>query len=330
MYRHRAQPVSAQTLSNNKFFNRQRLRQAGRCYFYIILMHRLHYFLFVMTMLLLLNNTASFGQVKDSAVLVKDSAALVSREKNHFIIGVAYNSGMNYYGRVDSLKSSGIYPFIGFAAKNGLYLNATFVFLHNSLQTEYAATLLEGGYNFKNHRGNWAGNLSATGYLYRDNTILPQSAIRSSVAANITNLNSIVNITLGGNAKFSDHTDFGAQAGLDHIIRFRHIFGKDVIVLDPSVNIYAGTQNFTQTYYQKKNLLFIPVTEAEVTKSSKEFNILAYECSMPIVYGYKKINLILSPAYILPQHILSVPGQSGLSEKAENLFYFTASIKLTL
>ncbi|HTI08284.1 MAG TPA: hypothetical protein VL832_06995 [Puia sp.] len=281
----------------------------------------------ILTTLLLLSSLSSLAQGTDT-VAVKDSSAI--REKNHFIIGATYNSGMNYYGRVDSLRSRGVYPFIGFAAKNGLYLNATFVFLHNSLQSQYAATLLEGGYNFKNQRGNWAGSISATGYFYRDHTDLPQSAIKGSAAASITNLNKIINVTLGGDAKFSDHMDIGAQAGLDHIIRFPNVLGKGVIVLDPSAFIYAGTQNFTETYYQKKNLLFVPVAEEEVTKNSKAFNILAYELSMPIVYGYKKINLIFSPAYILPQHILSVPGQTGLSEHAENLFYLMITMKVTL
>jgi len=290
-------------------------------------MHSSRTFLFLLLSLYLLNSPSSSAQIKDS-VTVKDSTG--GQEKGHFIIGATYNSGMNYYGRVDSLKSSGIYPFIGLSSKNGLYLNATFIFIHNNLQSEYAATLLEGGYNFKNKQGNWAGSLSASGYFYRDNTTLPQSAVKEVLSASITNLNKIVNITLGADAKFSDRTDIGMQAGLDHIIRFPNIFGNDVIVLDPSANIYAGTQNFTQTYYQKKNLLFFPVAEEEVTKNSREFNILAYEFSMPLVYGYKKINLILSPAYILPQNILSVPGQPGLSEKAANLFYVTATMKLTL
>ncbi|HEX9512218.1 MAG TPA: hypothetical protein VF939_17120 [Puia sp.] len=283
--------------------------------------------LFLLITLLLLNSATVLAQGKDS-VAIKDSVR--NREKGHFIIGATYNSGMNYYGRVDSLKSSGVYPFIGLSARNGLYLNATFVFIHNSLQSQYAATLLEGGYNFKNKRGNWAGSLSVTKYFYRDNTDLAQSAVKGAAAASITHLNKVINITLGADVKSSDRTDIGGQAGLDHIIRIPDIFGKDVIVLDPSATIYAGTQSFTQTYYQKKNLLFIPVAEEAVTKNSRAFNILAYEFSVPVVYAYKKINLIFSPAYILPQNILSVPGQTGLSERAANLFYITATVKFTL
>jgi len=293
---------------------------------FVMLSLRLLSFLLFM-LLFLLNGSVTTAQVKDS-VAVKDSVR--SRGKAHLLIGATYNSGMNYYGRVDSLKSSGIYPFVGLSFHSGLYLNATFVFIHNSLQSQYAATLLEGGYNFKSKRGGWAGSLSATRYFYQDHTDLAQSAIREAAAASITHLNKIINITLGADVKSSDRIDIGGQAGLDHIIRIPDIFGKDVIVLDPCATMYAGTQHFTQTYYQKKNLLFIPVADEEVTKNSGAFNILAYEFSVPVVYAYKKMNLIFSPAYIVPQNILSVPGQPGLSERAANLLYITATVKFTL
>jgi hypothetical protein len=113
----------------------------------------------------------------------------VSTERTHLNIGVTYNSTMNYYGRTDSLKSSGIYPFVGISLKGGLYANATFIFIQNSQRREYAATVLEGGYNFDSKNGHWAGNLSATKYFYQQNTDLVQSVIRGMAAASLTNLN---------------------------------------------------------------------------------------------------------------------------------------------
>lgn len=240
----------------------------------------------------------------------------------HLIVGVTGNSAMNYYGRVDSLKTKGVYPFVGVSFKNGVYVNANFVFIHNSLQSEYAATLVEGGYNFQNKKNSWSGNLSTTRYFYRGNTDLIQSAIRQSVTASITQLNKIVNITIGGDIKFSSQADPGAQAGLDHIIKFTRVFGKAVIVLDPSVYVYAGTQHFTQTYLQQQHFLLFPAGEEVVTKDSREFSILAYEASLPMILAYKKFNLLLSPAYVLPQHVLT--------GDAPALFYITATVKFTL
>jgi hypothetical protein len=252
-------------------------------------------------------------------------------DSTHFLFGATYNSGLNYYGRVDSLHSKALSPFAGIALKNGLYANANFVFIQNSLQSQYAATLLEGGYNFKDNKGHWAGNLSITGFFYRPDIDLVQSAIKETASASITHLNKVIDLTIGANVKWSDRADFGAQAGLDHIFRIPHVLGPEgILVLDPSFNAYAGTQNFTQTYYEKKELLLFPIGEQQVTVNSRQFTILAYEFSVPLVYRYRKFNLILSPAYIMPQHLIIVPGQPAQSENGANLFYVTASVRFTL
>lgn len=273
----------------------------------------------------------AFFMALTAAACAQDNDSTATKDKTHVVAGDTYNSGLNYYGRVDSLHSKAMYPSVGIVLSDGLYANASFVFIGNSLGTMYAATLLEGGYNFKDHNGHWAGNLSATQYFYRPGLDLVQSAIKESASATITHLNKIVNITIGANFKWSDQADYGGQAGLDHIIRLPHIFGqKDIIVLDPSANVYAGTQNFTTSYYEKRELLVFPVGEQQITTSSQVFNVLAYECSFPIVYGYKKLNILLTPSYVMPQHLLTVPGQPALSEYGSNLFYFTATVKFTL
>jgi hypothetical protein len=288
-------------------------------------MHLLRIFSLRLGTLALLGGGCShhaFSQEKDS---------VDTREKTHFSAGITYNSGLNYYGRVDSLHSRGISPFVGLSLRNGLFVDAHFVFIDNSLQShEYAATLLEGGYNFTDHKGIWAGTLSLSKYFYRGDINLVQSAIKETASASITKLNKIVDVTFCVNAKWSDRPDAGAEAGLDHILRFPDVIGNGVLVLDPSAYIYAGTQNFTRTYYEKQNLLIIPIAEQEVTTNSRAFHVLAYEFSIPVVYRYKKLNLIFSPAYILPQNLLVVPGHPELSEQGANLFYITVSAKLTL
>ncbi|MDO6431089.1 hypothetical protein Q4E93_10850 [Flavitalea sp. BT771] len=240
----------------------------------------------------------------------------------HFNVGVTGNSALNYYGRVDSLHSSAIIPFIGVSFKNGLYLNTNFVFIHNKLQSEYAATLVEGGYNFRNKKNSWAGNLSATRYFYQDNTDLIQSAVKQSITVSLTHLNKILNITLGGDVKFSNQADPGVQAGLDHIVRWTKVFHKGVVVLDPSAYVYAGTQHFTQTYLQQKNFLFLPAGQEELTKEGRQFSVLSYELSLPVVFAWQKFVFILSPAYVLPQHLLT-------TDEAKDLFYTTATVKFT-
>jgi hypothetical protein len=252
-------------------------------------------------------------------------------EKTHLNIGVTYNSTMNYYGRTDSLKSHGIYPFVGVSLKDGLYANASFVFIGNALRREYAATVLEGGYNFTSRSGHWSGNLSATKYYYQQNTDLIQSVIKGIAAASLTNLNKIANVTAEVDARFSDQVDAGLQGGLDHTIRLKRLFSAtDVLVIDPTATVYAGTQHFTQTFLEQQKILFIPTGEAELTSNSQVFSVLAYEASLPIVYGYKGLNLVLDPAYVLPQHVLLANGQMAASGAVSNLFYITLTAKISI
>ena len=264
-----------------------------------------------------------FAQSNDTTQ--KDSS---EQKKTELVIAVSYNSGLNYYGRVDSLKSSGFYPTLGVNFKNGIYLHSSFIFINNAAYNGYAASIVEGGYQFKNKKESWSGNIFVNKFFYKDNTELVQSALKGTAGINLAHLNKIINLNAGADLKLSDKIDIGANAGIDHIFRIEKV-GKGVIVIDPSAYLYAGTQNFTQTYYQEKKLLFLPAGEEAITTSSRKFSILSYELSCPVVYGLGKMNLVLSPAYVLPQNLVTVPGRPDLSETGANLFYLTSTLRFT-
>jgi hypothetical protein len=156
---------------------------------------------------------------------------------------------------------------------------------------------------------------------------LVQSALQLQSGVNLTYRNNIVNINAGGNVMFSDKADFSTSGGLDHIIRIQN--NNSVIVIDPSVYVYAGTQNFQRTYYRKNNtgLLPLPGRDQRVTEDVSRFSILAYEASVPVIYAKGKVMLIATPSYIIPQNLVTVPGRPDLSERGENTFYTTLTAK---
>jgi len=78
-------------------------------------------------------------------------------------------------------------------------------------------------------------------------------------------LNKVINITAGGDVKFSDKIDFGLTGGIDHIIRHQFV-DNSVLVIDPSAYVYAGTQQFTNSYYKKSNFLLFPGVEQSVSQ----------------------------------------------------------------
>lgn len=248
------------------------------------------------------------------------------KQKLKFKIGINYNSGLNYYGRTDSLKSTGVFPMAELWFTKDLYLNAAPVFVNNAVQSfDYAGTVTSLGYLHVTDK--WITNLYVLRPFYKANSQLVQSALQAQTGASLSWLNQLLNITAGADLKFSDKTDIGATAGLDHLIR-KELRNKSVLVIDPSVYAYAGTQNFTNTYYKKKNgFLLFPGNTEQFTERVTKFNILAYEFSVPVVYVKGKWMALLTPSYIIPQNLITDASHPELSEKGEQMLYATVGVK---
>lgn len=247
----------------------------------------------------------------------------------HVKLSVNYTSRLHYYGRTDSLKSSGVFPLAEFWLSPDFYVNAAPVFVNNKLQSfDYAGTVATAGYQ---HNGvKWLTGIYVTKPFYKENSALVQSALKAQSGVNLTYQNSIANISGGGDVKFSDKTDYGASAGLDHIFKIQNS-DKSVVVIDPGFTVFAGTQNFQRSYYQKNNsgFLLFPGTSQQITEEVNRFAVLAYEATMPIIYAKGKLLLMAIPSYIVPQNLVTVANRSDLSERGENMFYATLTAKYT-
>lgn len=249
--------------------------------------------------------------------------------KLKFKLSVNYNTRLNYYGRTDSLKSSGVFPLTELWLTSKVYINAAPIFVTNKLKRfTYAGTVATIGY--QNIGVKWISGVYVTKPFYKKSSELVQSALKAQGGVSLAYQNKILNINTGGDIKFSGNVDYGATVGLDHIIRIENINGG-VLIFDPAVYAYASTQNFQRTYYKKSNaaFLFFPAREQQVTEEINRFKVLAYEASMPIIYAKRKLMLIATPAYILPQNLIMVSSNPGWSEHGENTFYATLTAKYT-
>ena len=258
---------------------------------------------------------------------VQDSA------KNEFSASLNYQSTLHYLGRVDSLKSSGLFPVIGLKSKTGLYLNSTFIFFQNAATPlSYTGTILEAGYRFP-YSKNFSGNIYYNHFLYKDKSVLQQAALKGQAGINTTYNNKVVNVNLGGDVKFSNgQTDFGLTAGLDRLFLFTGIIDNAVLALNPSAYVYSGTHNYFQNV--KKNngqgIGSLLGSNSSSLQQAKQFEILAYELSVPVVLVKGKFNAYVSPAYVMPQNLVITTGRPDLSERGGNLFYFSAGIGVRL
>jgi hypothetical protein len=245
-----------------------------------------------------------------------------------FKISANYNTGLNYYGRIDSLHSSGFFPLAELWFNDKFYINAAPVFVNNTAASfQYAGTITAAGYQFGNDK--MLGNIYVIKPFYQASAELVQSALKAQTGMTISLLNIVLNVTGGGDIKFSDKTDFGITAGLDHIFKHR-INDKTVLVIDPSAYVNAGTQQFTKSYLKKTTgFIFFPGNEQAVTESAQKFNILSYEFSAPVIFATGKFQLLFTPAYVMPQNLIVVEGRPDLSERGENLFYATLGAKMS-
>lgn len=244
-----------------------------------------------------------------------------------FKLGVYYNSSLNYYGRTDSLKSSGFFPVAELWFTKNIYITAAPIFItNNTVGFEYAGSVATAGLRFGKENKN-AGNFYLVKPLYKDNSQLVQSALKAQAVLTYTWLNKIINLTIGTDVKISDKLDYGATAGLDHIFRIQ-LPHQSVLVINPSAYLNAGTQQFTKTSYKQSGFLLFPGTQQQVTEEVSNFNILSYEFSVPIVFAKRRLQLIASPAYVLPKNLITVANRPDISERGKNMIYATLGAKI--
>ena len=255
------------------------------------------------------------------------ATANTSKHRAQFKIGVYYNSHLNYYGRTDSLRSSGVFPLAELWLGKGFYINAAPVFVNNEVSGfDYAGTVATVGYRL-NKNDKFIANTFFVKPIYKDNSGLVQSALKGQLSSNLTWMNTVLNITAGGDLKWSENLDYGASAGVDHIFRFRP--GKGfVIVVDPSAYVFAGTQRFSKTYYKQSNFLFLPGAQQEVTEQVDQFKLLSYELSIPMVIAKGKFQFIINPAYVVPLNLVVVQSRPDLSERGKKMLYTTVGAKV--
>ena len=248
------------------------------------------------------------------------------KDKVEFKAGVYYNTGLNYYGRTDSLRSSGFFPLMEFWVNSKFYINAAPVFvINNATPFDYAGTVATAGYRYSDTKS--AFNIYFVRPFYEKSSQLVQSALKGQAAFSYSWLNKVLNVTAGGDVKFSDKTDFGVSGSIDHLVR-KELDGPSVLVIDPTATINAGTQQFTKSYYKQSSFLLFPGVDQTVTEKVSNFNILSYEFSMPMVFATGKMQFIFTPAYVLPQNLITVANRPDLSERGRDMFYATIGAKI--
>lgn len=245
-----------------------------------------------------------------------------------FTTGLDFFSNLHYFGRTDSLRSTAWVPNVILQFGSGLFINSSLIFINSSGQAlKYAASTIGGGYKWGNPgkiKG-WTGSVYASKFFYSSD-LLVQSSQEGQAGATLTYRNKIANVNAGGSMAFGDRSDFFLNLGFDHLFKYKWGNGKNIFAFIPTFNINAGTQNFTTSYYKNGA---IPFTDTLVTETSRKFNVLSLEFSVPLVYIHNKLAFTLTPGVVFPQNVIRVSGRPDLSENAKTLGYANFGISYT-
>jgi hypothetical protein len=253
-----------------------------------------------------------------------DSSA---QKKVQLKLSTNYNSGLNYYGRTDSLKSSSFFPLAEVWMNSKFYINAAPIFINNKVQSfEYAGTITSIGYQYITDH--WITSVSVLKPFYKESTALPASVLKLQTSSSLTWLNKFINLTAGVEGRLSERMDIGITAGIDKSI-FIPVMNKSYLLINPSVYAYGGTRQFSKSYTRRKSGLIpgLGGQQERVTENYNELVILSYECSLPLIFIKDKVMVMVTPSYVIPQNLIKDASNPSLNEMGENSFYTSIGVK---
>src|SRR5689334_17990878 len=96
----------------------------------------------------------------------------IQKTKPQFKLLAYYNSSLSYYGRTDSLRSSGFFPVAEFWPSPHFYITAAPVFTSNkAMGFEYAGSVATAGTRFGKEK-EYSAHIYAVIPIYKDNSQL--------------------------------------------------------------------------------------------------------------------------------------------------------------
>ena len=295
--------------------------------------------------LLLLSAGSAFAQTTTTEdpedLLDKLETQLKQDKKASFKIGVNYMSNNVFMGRADTVRTPTILPEMKYIFKNGIYLAATADYIPNRVTNKLDGGSAAFGYDF-DITDNFSGGLSFTKLFYNGNSTQIGSSINSTVNANLSyNIADVITPTVSADYNFLKQ-DFGhdifLNAGLSHDFAIDGIFGdKDLLIISPSANVNAGTQNFYDAYFvlkkykltKKPSQLLKAAESLIVTREGQlsKYKLLDYELSAPVEYKAGVLILSFTPTYAVAENKLPPRVTKGMVP-GSGIFFFEAGLAL--
>ena len=233
-------------------------------------------------------------------------------------IGAVYANDASYYGQKSAEKNPYAALAVSYRHKSGVYFTALSYRLLNDTNNVVSAASVGAGVTFKAGK-KLSVDLGYSHSFYPKYSPMLQAGNPDNASAVFTYAGWL-NVALGGDYAFGKTADAFVTGAISKSINLFSISKKDVVTINPSVDIVGGTQHFYQTYVTQQKLrdsllgnILSPITgtppESGTTEtvSSTSFNVLSYNFKLPLAYN--RSHYVLEAAY--QYSLLSKQAQSN-------------------
>jgi len=255
------------------------------------------------------------------------------QEKSHLKVGIEYTSNQTYAGRTDSLRLPVITPSVDFVTHSGFYVKASGYLNLSKNNQGFDGIGIEPGYEFS--KGSWNGSVAFIKNFISDSSNLIIAPVKSSIEFYLDNENKIITPSVGAEYLFSSEgNDFIIYAGLSKSLSLTHADKEPSVILEPSVSVSGGTQNFYYSFLKayagnsriKSKRGTVPLTQTTKQKS-KQFAPLDNEFEMPITISKGKFEWKTTPALESPFNLIN-EGSTG-TQAAKSYVYVKTELVFT-
>ncbi|MBT8297402.1 MAG: hypothetical protein KJO52_03635 [Maribacter sp.] len=259
-----------------------------------------------------------------------------NQNSSYLLTDISYINDAVFMGRRDSIAAPYIFPSIGYYDASGFFGNASVSYLTSADESRVDLFLLSAGYLIDSRK--WKGGISGTAYFFNKDSYNVLSETVGDITGILGYDLDAFEATLIASSYFNKESSADIFAGL---MLDRTFYAADnALLINPSLAIYAGSQNFYEAYYTTSRLgnrkgqgkgtlgtATSTVTNVEI-KEASEFNILNIELSLPLQYYHKQFIFSVTPTWAFPQSSATTitTEDSVFEEDLENVFYWSVGV----
>lgn len=258
-------------------------------------------------------------------------------ELSYFLMDVSYINDAVFMGRRDSIAAPYVFPSVVYYDKSGFYGDLSASYLVGSEENRIDLALGTVGYISNAEKLN--GGISGTAYFFNEDSYNVKSSILADISGFLTFDLKFIELSLMASTYFNKGSSADILTGLMLDRTFYSTNQK--FLIDPTIAVYAGSQQFYQEYYSTSRLgnrksqgkgNSTGTSEPSVStlieiQDVSQFNILNVELSLPLQYYCKQFIFSFSPVLAIPQSSATIRTEDAIiTEDLKSTLYFSVGI----